>query len=32
MQVPNSKYFDKFYTIKSEEDLFKVKSNLIKII
>lgn len=32
MQVPNPKEFDKFYTIKSEGDLIKVKNNLIKII
>jgi len=32
MQVPNPKEFDKFYEIKSEEDLNNVKINLIKII
>lgn len=32
MQVPSPKDFDKFYTIKSEEDLIQVKSNLVKII
>jgi len=32
MQTPNQKDFDLFYTIKTEDDLNKVKSNLIKII
>ncbi|HAQ02350.1 hypothetical protein A2467_03225 [Candidatus Nomurabacteria bacterium RIFOXYC2_FULL_36_8] len=32
MQAPNSKNFDEFYIIKSEDDLIKVKNNLIKIL
>ena len=32
MQIPNPEDFNQFYTIKSEEDLNNVKSNLIKII
>lgn len=32
MQIPNSKDFDQFYTIKKDSDLNKVKNSLIKMI
>jgi predicted kinase len=32
MQIPSAKDFDQFYEIRSEKDLTKIKTNLIKII